>query len=69
MCSFPGYARNTASATDRERVAGLRALDRDRTGERIDAVPVELRDHARVAVGPDLVVADVTGRATLPAAR
>ena len=32
---------------DRERVAGLRALDGDRAGERVDAVPVEPSDRVR----------------------
>jgi predicted phosphodiesterase len=44
---------------DRQRVARLRAGDRDRPRERIDPVPVHRGDHARVRVGPDLVVADV----------
>ena len=46
---------------DRERVAGLGALDEDRAGQRVHAAPVDVRDHARLRAGPDLVVADVTG--------
>src|SRR5204863_6921887 len=44
---------------DGERVARLGPGDGDRARERVDAIPVERLDHARVGVGADLVVADV----------
>jgi hypothetical protein len=44
---------------DGERVAGLRAADGDRAHKRVDAIPVEPGDRARVGVRADLVVADV----------
>ena len=47
------------AALDGERVAGLGALDRDRPGERVHAVPVEPVDVGRRGLERDLVVADV----------
>jgi hypothetical protein len=44
---------------DRERVARLGAAHGDRAGQRVDAIPVEPGDRARVGVRADLVVADV----------
>ena len=54
-------ARVQVEDLDREGVAHLGALDVHRPGQRVDAVPVQARDHARVRAGPDLVVAHVAG--------
>jgi hypothetical protein len=63
----PGQDRRPAPALgvdiqnlDRERVPGLGALYPDRSGERVNAVPVKPGDHACVGVRADLIVADVT---------